>query len=68
MTSFFQLQHPIKGTGFPFCIPGRLYLAGCTEDYISQAGEMAQQLRAVIALCEDPNLMPSTYAAGHNFV
>jgi hypothetical protein len=31
-----------------------------------EAGEMAQQLRALAALLEDPDLVPSTHMAAHN--
>lgn len=33
-----------------------------------KAGEMVQQLRALVTLIKDPNLTPSTHMIAHNYL
>ena len=38
------------------------------EDRKRGAGEMAQRLRTLTVLAEDPGSVPSTYMAAHNYL
>ena len=52
-----------------FSFPSMLGIQGlCIKNYKLMAGEMPHWLRTLVALTEDPNLIPSTHMGAHGLL